>query len=117
MATPIVNYVRARIAFMPIMIADNEADPADLDKVRLWLTLLPEGQRVLTEAADEAERVPMEPSYRAATDDVPKGWTGVVLSSDADALLVARSYQIGGMIEEGDSSIPFPTPIVTIKEL
>lgn len=117
MGTPIVNYVRARTAFLPIMLTDDGAEPGGEDDVDLHLTLLPEGQRVLTAPVAEGDRIPLVVSYRAATEALGKGWTGLPSEQDAAALLVARFYQIGGLIRSGGGAVPLPTEIVKIEEL
>ena len=116
-AAPIVNYVRARTAFMPIMLVDDGAEPGGEDDVELHLTLLPEGQRVLTEAVPDDARILLAVSYRAATEELGKGWTGLPSAEDAAALLVARFYQVGGRIRSGGGAIPLTTEIVKIEEL
>lgn len=113
MATPIVNYLRARIAFMPIMLIDSEAQPGGEDYVEFWLTLLPEGERVLQ--AVTARACTLAVDYRAATEALNKGWTAVPEVADAAALLPARNYQMGG--RRISTNEPFPTAIITIKEL
>lgn len=113
MANPIVNYVRARIAFMPIMLIDSEAAPGAEDDVEFWLTLLPEGERVLQ--VQTARACTLVVDYRAVEGDVPLGWTTIPEVEDAAALLPARNYQIGG--RRISTNEPFPTAIITIKEL
>jgi hypothetical protein len=113
MATPIVNYVRARIAFMPIMATDDEAEPGGEDDYEFWLTLLPEGERVLQAVTERA--CTLVKDYRAATEALNKGWTTVPEVADAEALLPARNYQWSG--RRISTNEPFPTGIITIKEL
>ena len=97
--TQAITYQRVRGETLIFQCMDPDAAPGDEDTITAKLALLAEGSRALAQTT--AAAATLEVDYRAATDDVPEGWTFTLAASDSALLSSNRSYRLDAVRQVG----------------
>lgn len=106
------TYEFARGATIVLRVEDDGADPADITKISSKMAMLEPGA---DEPAIDAETVDLDVTYRAATDDLAKGWD-FTLPAVASTDLATGDYLADYAITDG-ISVEVSSPVkVIIKE-
>ncbi len=90
--TQAVTYTRTRGETLIFQCMDPDAAPGDEATITSKLALLAEGSQALAQAT--AAAATLEVDYRAASDDVPEGWTLTLSAADSLLLTANRSYRL-----------------------